>query len=94
VFPYKFELHHYPVRSQSHGNRKVMQERKARYLPAAVAFGWHTQYDEVSDETNFVRDPAELIEWGSGRDRLVIERLSGAGLPRDPVPPPKAMAAA
>lgn len=83
IAPYKFELHHYPIRSQEHGVRKVLAERLARYLPEARARGWHTHYDDIDASTQFVRDPGELIErtpdtWDAHR----VELLSGAGLPR------------
>lgn len=84
VHPYKFELHHYPIRSQEHGIRKVLAERQQRYLPAARARGWHTHYDGITAETDFLSDPDDLWsreprDW----DALVLERLCGAGLPRD-----------
>lgn len=84
VHPYKFELHHYPIRSQDHGIRKVLAERQERYLPAARARGWHSHYDGITAETNFLSDPDDL--WSRAPrhwDALVLERLSGAGLPRD-----------
>lgn len=82
VFPYKFELHHYPLRSQEHGLRKVLQERMTRYLPSAKKRGWHNHYDHISEETNLVRDPADLFDRSQAWEDLLVERLSGAGLPR------------
>lgn len=31
IFPYRFLLKHYPIRSQAHGERKVLRERQARW---------------------------------------------------------------
>lgn len=45
VFPIRFLLRHYPIRSQQHGERKVFAERKDRFLGTERAKGWHVQYD-------------------------------------------------
>jgi len=79
VYPYKFLLKHYPVRSQSHAERKVLHERRARWNPTERALGWHQQYDAVR---RFIRDPDEL-EYFDPRtfyERRLIERLSGVGI--------------
>jgi hypothetical protein len=61
VFPVRFILRHYPIRSQSHGIRKVFRERKNRFIESEHAFGWHIQYDTVeSEEHVFLRNPASL----------------------------------
>jgi hypothetical protein len=84
VFPYKFLLRHYPIRSQRHGERKVFLERQARFLPEARARGWHRQYDGLQPGHRFVRAPESLMPFDEetfAQDYL-IERLSGVGLPR------------
>jgi Glycosyl transferase family 2 len=60
VFPTRFLLKHYPVRSQKHGFRKVLRERKPRFDPEERALGWHVHYDGVDASTNFLADPATL----------------------------------
>ncbi len=45
VFPVRFPMRHYPVRSEAHARRKVFLERKPRFDPEEVARGWHVQYD-------------------------------------------------
>src|SRR5262249_6230527 len=45
IFPIQFILRHYPVRSQEHGLRKVLVERRQRYRRAELERGWHIQYD-------------------------------------------------
>jgi len=80
VYPYKFLLKHYPVRSQAHGERKVLRDRIARWNPDERARGWHRQYDD--ERRYFLRDPGELLlfdETAFYRDYL-IQRLSGAGV--------------
>ena len=86
IFPYKFLLRHYPVRSQSHGERKVFHERKARFLPEARRKGWHSHYDAIRRGHSFVRDPADLLEWDEMdfERRFLAQRLTGIGIERKP----------
>jgi hypothetical protein len=65
VYPHKWTIKHYPVRSQAHGERKVLHERMPRYRPEERARGWHVQYDNVEPGYNFLWDPAVLKEWGA-----------------------------
>jgi hypothetical protein len=83
VFPFKFLLLHYPVRSQAHGERKVFGERRSRWNELERGRGWHLQYDELAAGHAFVRDPAglEVYDAGFGR-RFLVERLSGIGIAR------------
>ncbi len=60
VFPIRFLLRHYPIRSQAHGERKVLQERQAHYDPDEVADGWHVHYRDVTAGTTFIRDPSAM----------------------------------
>lgn len=82
VFPYKFLLKHYPVRSQAHGERKVLGDRIARWDPAERARGWHVHYDHVGEHGSFLRQPAELIEDRGAETRATYfaEIVSGTGL--------------
>jgi glycosyltransferase involved in cell wall biosynthesis len=82
VAPYKFLLRHYPIRSQEHGLRKILVERRPRWPPEELAKGWHTHYGHVTAETNLLGDPARLFRWNEAdfyREHLV-ERLTGVGL--------------
>ncbi|MBV8859448.1 MAG: hypothetical protein JOZ02_21125 [Acidobacteria bacterium] len=84
VYPFKFLLKHYPVRSQRHGERKVFRERKARWNPAERARGWHRHYDSVRDGHRFVREESgQLLFDEEGFNRtFLVERLSGVGVVR------------
>ncbi|MGI0151905.1 MAG: glycosyltransferase family A protein, partial [Thermoplasmata archaeon] len=86
VFPYKFLIRHYPIRSQAQGQRKILQERKQRFDPAERAKGWHTHYDQFVDSSSFHWDPVGLHRWANLDERLLVQRLSGAGLPGNPRP--------
>ena len=60
VFPVRFILRHYPVRSQAHGLRKVFEERKPRFSEGERRRGWHVQYDAIGPGHQFLRDPKTL----------------------------------
>lgn len=86
VFPYKFLARHYPIRSQAHGERKVFRERLPRFKPEERARGQHIQYDEFVDGSPFVWNPAMLYRFDELDDRLLLQRLTAAGLPGNPNP--------
>lgn len=79
VYPYKFLLKHYPIRSQAHGERKVLRERQARWNTTERARGWHAQYDTAA--SCFLRDPRDLERFdpASYWHEHLVQRLSGAG---------------
>jgi hypothetical protein len=78
LFPVNFILRHYGLRGETHGRRKVFQERMPRFAAEERAGGWHVQYDSyVSGETQFLRDPATLVPWNAGEARArVLSRAS------------------
>jgi hypothetical protein len=88
VFPYKFELKHYPIRSQSHGETKVFRDRVTRWDPKERAAGWHVHYDDVRPEQSFLRSAADLIEdrGPATRAQYMAEFLTGAGLSEYSIP--------
>jgi glycosyltransferase involved in cell wall biosynthesis len=55
TYPFRFLLKHYPVRSQAHGEKKILRERKPRWLPQERARGWHTHYDHINEGHSFLR---------------------------------------
>ena len=60
VYPFRFLLKHYPVRSQAHGERKIFRERKPRWDPHEKAGGWHSHYDHISEGHSFLGRPDDL----------------------------------
>jgi len=60
VFPIKFILRHYPVRTQEQGERKVFVERKPRFATSERELGWHVQYDGIEPGHSFIRLPSSL----------------------------------
>jgi hypothetical protein len=73
VFPIRFLMRHYPIRSQEHGLRKVFDERKKRFVDKERAKGWHVQYDSIENENHsFLGDPANLHPYDPDRIRLEL----------------------
>src|SRR5262249_35286669 len=70
VFPIRFILRHYPIRSQAHGMRKVFLQRRPRFLSSERERGWHVQYDALREGDSFLRDPARLTPWDPTLARL------------------------
>jgi glycosyltransferase involved in cell wall biosynthesis len=76
IFPVRFILRHYPVRSEEQGRRKIFEERLPRFLPAERAKGWHIQYDSVDPEHPvLLADVSRLKPWDAEQIRL--ELMSG-----------------
>jgi glycosyltransferase involved in cell wall biosynthesis len=63
VYPTPAILKHYPIRSTSHGRRKVLRERLPRYMADERAQKWHVQYDRIAAGQNWLADPATLLEY-------------------------------
>lgn len=85
VFPYNFLLKHYPIRSQAHGERKVLRERKPRWNPEERKRGWHFQYDHIRKGHQFIKAPEELLSFGTDfNEAWVVERLGAVGLHSEP----------
>ena len=84
VYPYKFLLKHYPIRSQAHGTRKVFGERLPRWTDEERARGWHVHYDQLGTDHSFVRASPALLEFDDREfsERFLVERLSGIGVDR------------
>lgn len=85
VFPYKFLLRHYPVRSQLHGEKKVLAERKPRFNPEDRKLrGWHGHYDHIESGYNFLCTPESLLHFDPAHfyQEYLLERISGIGIVR------------
>jgi hypothetical protein len=81
LYPYKFLVRHYPIRSQPHGERKIFVDRKPRVLPSARERGWHNHYDRYVRGQSFLVDPKGLKVFDDEFPvRYLLERLSGVGI--------------
>lgn len=78
VYPYRFLRKHYPIRSQAHGEQKVLVERVPRWDPDERARGWHVHYDEASKSRSFLRDRDGLARYDDDfADAYMTLRLLG-----------------
>ena len=81
AYPYKFLLRHYPIRSQSHGEKKVFIDRIRRMNPEERKQGWHVHYDLMASGSSMLKNPEALIEFDSDfYSDYLVERLSGIGI--------------
>lgn len=58
--PYHFLLHHYPLRSVEHGQRKINHERNGRWSVNEVSKGWHSHYADLEREDDLIWDAVDL----------------------------------
>jgi hypothetical protein len=72
VFPLRFILRHYPIRSSTHGARKVWVERVPRFVNAEIRRGWHLQYNDYREPPDFLRKPDTLAEYDGDAVRLAL----------------------
>jgi glycosyltransferase involved in cell wall biosynthesis/tetratricopeptide (TPR) repeat protein/SAM-dependent methyltransferase len=89
ICPVPFLLRHYPIRGETHGQRKVFVERVPRFAPEERAMGWHIQYNSLaSGRAQYVRDPSTLTRYDGTtvranilarvtRDLLLMKALGG-----------------
>lgn len=63
VFPIRFLLRHYSIRSQAHGERKVFAERGPRWGDEGQLRGWNVHYGQYPRDAKFVRDPTTLAPY-------------------------------
>lgn len=84
IFPYKFVLKHYPLRSPQQARRKVFADRRERFSPDERAAGWHFQYDHWKPDDRFLWDRNDLHEFDETRTRreFLVELISGIGIVR------------
>jgi glycosyltransferase involved in cell wall biosynthesis len=84
IYPFNFLLRHYPIRSQTHGEKKVFLERIPRFNPEERSKGWHIQYDSNDREQSFLKHPGELEPFDESTfyKTYIVERLSSVGVIR------------
>jgi len=85
IFPYKFLLKHYPIRSNKQGRRKVY-ERKVRREKERRERGWGVQYNkyfENIEKQNFIESKDKYLLFDNCfKRKYFLERLFGLGLKR------------
>lgn len=82
VFPLKFLLRHYPLRSEEQARRKITRDRLPRSEQETRELGWHVQYRSFDPARFAGWEPEALLPWNPvmfAAEHLV-ERVSGIGL--------------
>jgi glycosyltransferase involved in cell wall biosynthesis len=84
IYPYKFLLRHYRIRSQAQAEKKIFKDRIARWDPREKARGWHSHYDKIEQGYNFICSSADLEFFDEAEfyKKYLTERLSGVGVAR------------
>lgn len=83
IFPLKFFLGHYPLRSNAQASKKIFEDRKPRFLADERKRGWHSHYDKIGRRQDFICSEGELINHSKRMQFLenyLIERISGIGI--------------
>jgi glycosyltransferase involved in cell wall biosynthesis len=83
LFPYKWLLKHYPLRSDTHARNKLNKDRMPRFSAAERTLGWHTHYDAVALQQTFLRSASTLLEFdASGSGALGAAFVTGIAPPK------------
>ena len=70
VFPLRFPMRHYPVRTPAQGQQKIFLERLPRFDPRERAQGWHVQYDQYDLSVQLTAQPSDLEPYDSVTSRI------------------------
>lgn len=81
IFPLKFLLKHYPLRSTKQAKIKIFSYRLPRISLADKKKGWHTQYNNYDIESKYIWNKNELLPYSSTfYNEYLVERLTGLGI--------------
>lgn len=90
VFPLKFLLKHYPLRTRVQAERKIFRDRLPRTAAERKERNWHTQYDTFAAAGRVPGwQRSQLTPWNpvAFSSEFLLERLTGIGLTDTAVPP-------
>lgn len=81
IYPLKFLMKHYPLRSSAHARKKIFQDRLPRIEKGNKLRGWHTHYKMQSELEKYIWNESTLIKYDDNFNKeYIIQRLSGLGL--------------
>lgn len=72
VFPVRFLLRLYPVRTQAQGERKILREHQPGWDPAEGELDWHVQRDGAESGDRLIRDLSTLTAYDPEAIRLQL----------------------
>ncbi len=82
IFPLRFLLRHYPIRSEEHGRTKIFAERLPRFVAEERERGWHIQYDGLCPDSSLSRTQSELMLFNPSQARMSVALEDLAALER------------
>lgn len=93
VYPLKFLLAHYSLRSPALAARKLLMHRAPRVAKERARYGWHVQVEQMLEQVhqrNFVWPAHDLLNYNPHQfaAEYLVERLSGLDLVDDAGPSP------
>jgi hypothetical protein len=83
VYPIKFLLKHYSLRSEEQSTRKIHRDRLPRFVAEQAKYQWHHQYDAFKNVDSLKGwQYRDLLPWHTAHfsTEYVVERISGIGL--------------
>ncbi len=82
TFPLKFLLSHYPLRSTEQAKSKIFKDRIPRFTNDEKLKGWHSHYNGVTHESEFVYNKSGLIKIDQDifPEKYICELLTGVGI--------------
>ncbi len=63
VFPFKFIVRHYPIRSRTHGTKEVFSDRIPCFDTTGKDIDWHRQYDRYVSQKDMTFDKVDLLKY-------------------------------
>ncbi len=90
VYPYKFLLRHYPLRTRQQATQKIRERQKSSNWFEQKVLGWHIMYDHFdADDQQFYDDLCKetrhkraVFDDETFYIEFLVERLSGVGIER------------
>jgi hypothetical protein len=91
VYPYKFLLRHYPLRTREQTVRKIRARQQASNWLERTVLGWHHMYDrfDIDDDDQLFENVCKethnkFMPFDSATfyDQYLVERISGVGVDR------------
>jgi len=82
VYPIKFLIKHYPLRSQEQASKKLFQDRFPRFPEERQKLGWHGHYDHITNNKLEGWNKSDLILYNSYdfSTEYLVERISDIGI--------------
>ncbi len=84
IYPIKFLLGHYSLRSSKQAKRKIFKDRRPRFIETELNKGWHVQYNNSKDRQSFIVSSRGLVDYKDRfNEKYLLQRVSGVGLKQE-----------